>query len=104
MDDEELKILAIIEEELRKRGWKWSDLARKSQVNYATLQNWRDQRSSPTNVINIKKIATVLGLSLHYLCYGVEEREYQRTISLRTGKGMKETILLNIGLSVCRAK
>ena len=70
MDDEPLVVLEIIERELKKRKWGWSDLARAANVNYATLQNWRDERNRPTNVIKLKKVANALGLSLHYLCYG----------------------------------
>ena len=101
MDSDSLKVIEVIDEELRKRKWGWSDLARKSTVNYATLQNWRDQRNLPTNVINLKKIANALSLSLHYLCYGEEEslRSYGETIKLEKEEG---AVCLGITLNIYR--
>ena len=101
MKSDDLKVIEIIDEELRKRKWNWNDLARESSVKYTTLQNWRDQRNLPSNIINLKKVANALGLPLHYLCYGREEslRNYSETIKLEK---KEETIFLGITLNVCR--
>ena len=93
MESDTLKVLEVIDRELRKRKWNWVDLARSSTVNYATLQNWRDQRNLPSNIINLKKVADALGLSLHCLCYGQEESlcNYSEIIKLEKEE---ETICL----------
>ena len=101
MKSDTLKVIEVIDEELRKRKWNWVDLARESSIKYTTLQNWRDQRNLPTNIINLKKVANALGVSLHYLCYGQEEslRSHSETIKLEKEE---ETIFLGITLNICR--
>lgn len=101
MGNSDLKVLEVIDEELRKRKWSWGDLSRKSTVSYATLQNWRDERNLPTNIIRLKKVAKALELSLHYLCYGQEEslQNYSEIIKLEKEE---ETICLGITLNIYR--
>ena len=101
--ENKLKVLEVINKELKMRNWGWPDLARASGVNYATLQNWRDERSLPTNVINLKKTAQALGLSLYYLCYGHEESLSGHNEIIKVGE-KEQAIYLKIKLSVYRGE
>ena len=98
---DELKVLKVIDKELRRRNLTWPNLARMANVNYTTLQNWRDERNHPTNVVRLKKVADALGLSLHYLCYGREEdlSSYSEVVKVEEGK---QAIYLKIKFEIYR--
>ncbi len=47
-------------------------LSKEAGVPYTTLQEWTANRT-PRNPVQVQKVASFLGVSMHYLLFGVED-------------------------------
>lgn len=64
-----MKLGKIIETLCKQRGWTVAGIARDSGVPVQTIHNWSTARGS-VNPDQVKKVASILGVSLHYLIFG----------------------------------
>lgn len=64
-----MKLSQMIRELCNQRGWSIARLAREAGVPPQTVHNWAVGRKS-VNPDQVRKIASTLGASLHYLMFG----------------------------------
>ena len=64
-----MKLEKTIKELCQKRGWTLARLARESGIPAQTLHNWTVGRSQ-VNPDQLRKLAKVLEVSIHYLMFG----------------------------------
>ncbi|MDX1470020.1 MAG: helix-turn-helix transcriptional regulator [Flavobacteriaceae bacterium] len=65
----DLKIGKVLKRLLREQGLTTKELARRTGTPYATLNEWKNDRS-PKNIRQVKKVAEELNVTLHYLLFG----------------------------------
>lgn len=64
----------VFSEILFKRGLTARQVAEATQVPASTLAEWKANRT-PKNPVQVRKVAEYLGISMHYLIFGEEDRE-----------------------------
>ena len=69
-----IKVGPILKELLAEKNISLRDLSKASGVAYSTLQEWSGNRS-PKNPIQVIKVAAHLGVSMHFLLFGIEDKE-----------------------------
>jgi len=65
------KIATILKLECKKRGINLTDLSKITKIGRTTLQDWTT--GTQPKVEHLKKISDYLGLSIHYLLFGIED-------------------------------
>lgn len=68
----DMKLRTIITSLCKKKGWSLSRLAKEAGVPVQTVHNWLTARKS-INPDQIQKAAQALGVSVHYLLFGVAD-------------------------------
>lgn len=68
-----VKIQTTLKMLLAEQNLSLRDLSKRSGVPYSTLQEWSTNRS-PKNPVQIQKVASCLGVSMHYLIFGEEDK------------------------------
>lgn len=73
-DGMDLKIGSILKKLLKQQGLSLKDLSKVSGVPTSTLGEWANDRN-PRSAIQVKKVSEALGVSMHYLYFGEEDRD-----------------------------
>ena len=68
-----MKLPVVLKKILDERNLTISKLATMSDVPKTNIKNWIDGSRSSPNLEQVKKVAVVLGVSVHYLCWGSED-------------------------------
>jgi transcriptional regulator with XRE-family HTH domain len=77
-----IKIQTTLKQLLTEQNLSLRELAKRSGVPNSTLQEWSSNRS-PKNPIQVQKVAQVLGVSMHYLIFGEEDKSEPLTKLLK---------------------
>lgn len=77
-----IKIQSTLKLLLSEKNLSIRELAKRSGVPNSTLQEWSSNRS-PKNPVQVQKVAQVLGVSLHYLLFGEEDKSEPLTKLLK---------------------
>lgn len=80
--DVAIKIQSTMKQLLAEKNLSLRELSKLTAVPYSTLQEWSSNRS-PKNPVQIQKVASVLGVSMHYLLFGEEDRSEPLTKLLK---------------------
>lgn len=71
--DTDLKISETLEELMRSRGISLRDISRATKVPVSSLSEWKSNNRHP-NSVQAAKVASFLGVTLHFLLFGVEDQ------------------------------
>lgn len=69
-----LKIGQTLSELLKKKKLSIREVAKGCQVPASTLGEWLNNRT-PKNPVQVQQVASYLGVTLHFLLFGIEDRE-----------------------------
>ena len=67
-----IKIQSTLSQLLADQNLSIRELSKRSGVPNSTLQEWSSNRS-PKNPVQVQKVASCLGVSMHYLLFGEED-------------------------------
>lgn len=70
----ELKLGSILSKILRERRITLKEVSKNCSVAISTLHEWENGRA-PKNPEQVARVADFLGVSLHYLLFGLEDRQ-----------------------------
>lgn len=73
-----MKLKHILKKLIQERGITISYLSKASGVAQQTLHNWMTG-TEPRSLIQVKKVADYFGVSLDYICFGIEEKKQLET-------------------------
>lgn len=76
----ELKLGTILRHEMKTHGLTLKALEEMTGVPASTLSEWCQNRS-PRNIVQVRKIADFLGVSIHYLLFGKADTHEHPTVS-----------------------
>lgn len=74
MNDMTLKIGPVLRKIIADQRFTLKEISRSSGVPASTIAEWTNNRA-PKNPIQVQKVAAFLGVSLHFLLFGEEDRE-----------------------------
>lgn len=74
MSDMTLQIGRVLSAIIKERRLTLKEIATGSGVPLSTISEWTNNRS-PKNPIQVQKVAAFLGVSIHFLLFGQEDRE-----------------------------
>lgn len=77
-----VKINHTLAKLLKEQNLSLRELSKRSGVPNSTLQEWSSNRS-PKNPIQVQKVAQELGVSMHYLIFGEEDKSEPLTKLLK---------------------
>lgn len=69
-----IKIGEILSSLMEDQNWSIAKLSRETGVPQSTLREWCLNRS-PKNPVQVQKVADVLGVSMHYLYFGEQDKQ-----------------------------
>lgn len=72
IEDMTMKIGVTLQNLLKQQNLSLRELSKRSGVPYTTLQEWTGNRN-PKNSIQVRKVANLLGVSMHFLLFGEED-------------------------------
>jgi transcriptional regulator with XRE-family HTH domain len=78
----DIKIGTVLTGLLKDQGWSLNKLSKLSGVPASTLGEWSNNRP-PRNPVQVRRVAVTLGVSMHYLYFGIEDSEEPLTKILK---------------------
>lgn len=69
-----IKIASTLKQLLKERGISLRELSKRSGVPVSTLSEWSSNRE-PKSPIQTRKVAEALGVSMHFLLFGEDDRQ-----------------------------
>lgn len=64
----------ILPELIKEQHWTVAKLSKATGVPQSTLREWCLNRS-PKNPVQVQKVADILGVSMHYLYFGTQDKQ-----------------------------
>ena len=68
-------------------GFTYRSLSEKSGKSESTLKDWANHWSAPRNMVHVRTVVRVLGISLEFLLFGEEENPLVKIGTSRNGDG-----------------
>ena len=70
----EIKIGSVLKKLLHEQRRTLKEVSKETQIPYSTLYTWFENRQ-PKDILKVQCLAEFLGVSLHYLLFGKEDKE-----------------------------
>lgn len=100
----ELKIGTVLSQALKEQRRSLREVAKHTGISVSTLNEWASNRH-PRDLVKAQKVAGYLGLTLHFLLFGIEDPQepMQKIISEDFFKGTYEISIKRVRLPKERA-